>query len=217
MLKKELLAEVRKQGKLTSFNPFKDIELMNYNEKHQTKQKALMEKYTKEIQEGNRYLQNITNINDEEGLKRAYNGETEDSLYYHPQNRPLYIAGTKDIPRDVIDDLFIPFKMVHLSKRYGPADSYIKRHRDKIETVVGHSLGSAVAMRLNEDEGNPGRAARHPGHPGRAVGHPGHPGRAPGHRGRAAGHPAHLGRPSWPWSTPSRPYSNPSRPSRPSL
>ena len=53
----------------------------------------------------------------------------------------------------MIDDLFIPFKMVHLSKRYGQADSYIKRHRDKIETVVGHSLGGAVAMRLNEDEG----------------------------------------------------------------
>ena len=153
MLQKRLIDDVRKQGKLISVNPFKEIDLKNYNVQHYAKQKALLNEYSKEIEEGNRYLAERSNINDEEGLKKAYNGETEDSLYYHPNNRTLYIAGTKDIPRDLIDDLFIPHKMVHLSKRYEQADNFIQRHRDKIDKVVGHSLGGAVAMKLNEDNG----------------------------------------------------------------
>ena len=43
MLRKKLIEEVRTQGELISFNPFKEMEQKKYNEKHQAKQKALME------------------------------------------------------------------------------------------------------------------------------------------------------------------------------
>ena len=48
-----------------------------------------------------------------------------------------------------MDDLFIPFRMVSHSKRYKTANDYIQRNGYLIDKVVGHSLGGAVVMELN--------------------------------------------------------------------
>ena len=52
-----------------------------------------------------KYIKQLQDITDEEGLKRAY--ETKDGLYQHYIK--LFIAGTKDFPVDHIDDLKLPF------------------------------------------------------------------------------------------------------------
>lgn len=59
----------------------------------------------------------------------------------------LYISGTHVLPRDAMDDLLIPMHMVHHSERYQQASDALTHH---IHTVVGHSLGGAVAVRLAE-------------------------------------------------------------------
>ena len=82
--RKRLLEE--KYGKLIVVKPFND-DIGIADNKHQ--------KYVKQLQD----------ISDEEGLKRAY--DTKDGLYQH-YNR-LFIAGTKDVPQDHIDDLKLPF------------------------------------------------------------------------------------------------------------
>ena len=50
-------------------------------------------------------VKQLQDITDEEGLKRAY--ETKYDLYQHYNK--LFIAGTKDFPKDHIDDLKLPF------------------------------------------------------------------------------------------------------------
>ena len=52
-----------------------------------------------------KYVKQIADITDEEGLKLAY--ETKYGLYQH--HNELFIAGTKDSPTDHIDDLKLPF------------------------------------------------------------------------------------------------------------
>ena len=100
---------MKTQGRLQRINPFKEIDGKEYNKKHYNKQKELLEKFSKEIQQGNKYLGEFSNINDETGLKRAYNNRTDLGLYHHPENKTLYIEGTKDFPRDILDDTLIPF------------------------------------------------------------------------------------------------------------
>ena len=151
MLQKKLLDDMTKQGRLQNINPFKEIDGKEYKTKHNDKQKSLLNKFSKEIQDGNKYLDEFNHINDETGLKRAYDNRTDVGLYHHPENKTLYIAGTKDFPRDILDDTLIPFKMVHRSKRYRTANHFIKNNMDNIDTIVSHSLGSATAMKLNED------------------------------------------------------------------
>jgi len=56
----------------------------------------------------------------------------------------MYIAGTKS-PRDVMDDLLIPFSQTQHSSRFQEAE---KRLTPKITRVVGHSLGGSVALEL---------------------------------------------------------------------
>lgn len=151
MLQKKILNDVSKEGRIQKLNPFKEIDGKEYKTKHNDKQKSLLSKFSKEIQEGNKYLDEFNNINDETGLKKAYDNRTDEGLYHHPENKTLYIAGTKDFPRDILDDTLIPFKMVHRSKRYRTANHYIQNNIDNIDTIVSHSLGSATAMKLNED------------------------------------------------------------------
>ena len=82
--RKKVLEE--KYGRLINAKPYNDdVSIAD------TKQK----KYVKQLQD----------IFDEEGLKRAY--DTRDGLYqrYHK----VFIAGTKDFPVDHIDDLKLPF------------------------------------------------------------------------------------------------------------
>ena len=76
--------DMKTQGRLQRINPFKEIDGKEYNKKHNNKQKELLEKFSKEIQQGNKYLEEVSNINDETGLKRAYNNRTDLGLY-HPQ------------------------------------------------------------------------------------------------------------------------------------
>lgn len=125
--KKEL---EEKYGKLINVRPYND-ELAN-NKIADNKQ----QKYIKEIQD----------ISDEEGLKRAY--EKRDGLYQHYNK--LFIAGTKDFPQDHIDDLKLPFDdTLNKTKRGRDADAYYRSHHE-IDTVIGHSLGGAVALALEK-------------------------------------------------------------------
>ena len=75
-----------KYGKLIALNPFSD----DIGTVHNKQQK---------------FIKQIADISDEEGLTRAY--ETKDGLYQHYNK--LLIAGTKDFPVDHIDDLKLPF------------------------------------------------------------------------------------------------------------
>ena len=89
-------------------------------------------------------LKQLQDISDEEGLERAY--DTQDGLYQHFNK--LFIAGTKDFPQDHIDDLKLPFDdTLNNTKRGRDADAYYRSHHE-IDTVIGHSLGGAVALSL---------------------------------------------------------------------
>ena len=100
-----------------------------------------------------KYIKQIIDISDEEGLRLAY--ETKDGLYQHYNK--LLIAGTKDFPTDHIDDLKLPFDdSLNKTKRGRDADPYYRSHNE-IDTVIGHSLGGAVALPLEKQynkEGN---------------------------------------------------------------
>ena len=68
-----------------------------------------------------KYIKQITDIRDEEGLRLAY--ETKDGLYQHYNE--LFIAGTKDFPDDHIDYLKLPFDdTLNKTKRGRDADAY---------------------------------------------------------------------------------------------
>ena len=79
-------------------------------------------------------------------MKLAY--ETKYGLYQHYSK--LFIAGTKDFPTDHIDDLKLPFDdTLNKTKRGRDADAYYRSHHE-IDTVIGHSLGGAVAFSLEQ-------------------------------------------------------------------
>ena len=122
-----------KYGKLIHVKPYND-DIGIAGNKHQ--------KYVKQLQD----------ISDEEGLKWAY--DTKDGLYQHYNK--LFIAGTKNWPVDHIDDLKLPFDDTLKTKRGRDADAYCRSHHE-IDTVIGHSLGGAVALSLEKQykkEGN---------------------------------------------------------------
>ena len=100
-----------------------------------------------------KFVKQLQDITDEEGLKRAY--DTKDRLYQHYNK--LFIAGTKDWPGDAIDDLKLPFDDTsNKTTRGRDADKYYRPHHE-IDTVIGHSLGGAVALSLEQQykkEGN---------------------------------------------------------------
>ena len=59
------------------------------------------------------------------------------------------LAGTKD-PIDMVDDFKLPFDdTLNNSKRGRDADTYYRSHHE-IDTVIGHSLGGAVALSLEQ-------------------------------------------------------------------
>ena len=94
----------------------------------------------------NRFFKQLQGISDEEGLKRAY--DTKGELYQHYNK--LFIAGTKDFSVDHIDDLKLPFDdTLNKTTRGRTADAYYRPHHE-IDTVIGHSLGSAVALSLEK-------------------------------------------------------------------
>ena len=123
-------------------------------ESYHKRKKLLEEKYGKLINvrpynksEGiasdkqQKFVKQLQDISDEEGLKRAY--ETKDGLYQHYNK--LFIAGTKD-PIDFVDDLKLPFDdTLNKTTRGRTADAYYRSHHE-IDTVIGHSLGGAAAL-----------------------------------------------------------------------
>ena len=69
----------------------------------------------------------------------------------------LYVAGTKGFPVDHIDGFVLPFgDTLNKTKRGRDAAAYY-RSRHETDTVIGHSLGGAVALSLENQykkEGN---------------------------------------------------------------
>ena len=100
-----------------------------------------------------KYVKQIQDITDEEGLRLAC--EAKDGLYQHCNT--LFIAGTKDFPLDRIGDSKLPFDdTLNKTKRGRDADAYYRSHRET-DSVIGHSLGGAVALSLEKQykkEGN---------------------------------------------------------------
>ena len=79
-------------------------------------------------------------------MRSAY--ETKYGLYQHYHK--LFIAGTKDFPTDHIDDLKIHFDgTLNKTARGKTADAYYRSHNET-DTVIGHSLGGAVALSLEK-------------------------------------------------------------------
>ena len=102
-----------------------------------------------------KYVKQIADITDEEGLKQAY--ESKDGLHQHYNK--LLIAGTRDFPTDHIDDLKLPFDgTLNQTKRGRDADAYHRSHHE-IDPVIGHSLGGSVSLALekkyNKEGNNP--------------------------------------------------------------
>ena len=92
------------------------------------------------------FVKQLQDISDEEGLKRAY--DTKDVLYQHYNK--LFIAGTKDRPTDHLDDLKLPFDTLNNTTRGKTANAYYRSHHE-IDTVIGHSLGGAIALSLENE------------------------------------------------------------------
>jgi hypothetical protein len=90
-------------------------------------------------------------ISDEDGLTKAY--EATNGLYQHYNK--LFIAGTRDFPRDHWDDLKIPINQTLDGKRGRDAEAYYLSHHE-IDTVIGHSLGGAIALNLEQKYGKKG-------------------------------------------------------------
>ena len=127
-------------------------------EPYHKRKKLLEEKYGKSITlkpynddvgtadtKQQKYVKQLQDISDEEGLNRAYN--TKDGLYQHYNKSS--IAGTKD-PTDMIDDLKLPLNdTLNNTTRGKTADAYYRSHHE-VDTVIGHSLGSAAALSLQQ-------------------------------------------------------------------
>ena len=78
-------------------------------------------------------------------MKLAY--ETKNGLHQHCNK--LFIAGTKD-PIDIAGYLKLPLDdTLHITTRGKTADAYYRSHHE-INTVIGNSLGGAVALSLEK-------------------------------------------------------------------
>ena len=84
-------------------------------------------------------------IADSEGLDEAYG--TAEGLY--SAGDTLYIAGTKSAG-DVLDDLSIPLGLTNTTARHRDA-SMVLAANPQFSTLVGHSLGGAVALQLQKE------------------------------------------------------------------
>ena len=79
-------------------------------------------------------------------MKQAY--KSKDCLHQHYNNS--FIAGTRDFPRDHIDDLKLPMNdTLNKTKRGRDADMHYRSHNE-IDTVIGHSLGGSVSLALEK-------------------------------------------------------------------
>ena len=86
-------------------------------------------------------------------MNRAY--AAKDGLYQHYNK--LFIAGTKDFPQDRTDDLKLSFDgTINKAKRGRDADMYYRSHNSEVDSVIGHSLGGAIALPLEKQYKNEG-------------------------------------------------------------
>ena len=69
-------------------------------------------------------------------------------MVWNPDTKTLAIAGTSSIS-DVLTDLTIPFHALTWTPRYNEAKSQFELYAPK--TVIGHSLGAAIALNLKND------------------------------------------------------------------
>ena len=84
-------------------------------------------------------------MEDRVGLDRAY--ARDDGVYV--DGAAEYIAGTKSFG-DAVDDLSIPLHMTRGTARYESAARTLAAN-PQVRRVIGHSLGGAVVMQLQED------------------------------------------------------------------
>ena len=101
-----------------------------------------------------RNVANKEKVEDRRGLYNAY--DSPSGLY--KTGHTLYISGTggKDgsINRDIMDDLLLlPTRNAHHTEKYHDAMKELKKSPE-INRIVGHSLGSAVVNKINEEQGN---------------------------------------------------------------
>ena len=76
--------------------------------------------------------------------------EAKHWLYQHYDN--LFIAGTRYFPRDRTDDSKLPMNdTLNMTHRGRDADAYYRSHHG-IYTVIGHSLGGAIALALGKNK-----------------------------------------------------------------
>ena len=57
--------------------------------KYYQKQSSIAKNVKEETKKHSEYLETFSNINDQTGLRKAYNNNTDNGLYYHPDNRTL--------------------------------------------------------------------------------------------------------------------------------
>ena len=101
------------------------------------------EKYGKLL---NIRLSPLLDISDEDGLTKAYAAPSG----LHQHYNKLFIAGTRDFPIDHWDDLKIPFGKTLEGKRGRDAEAHYLENQNQIDTVIGHSLGGAIALNLEQ-------------------------------------------------------------------
>ena len=107
--------------------------------------------HTQIIQDLEPDLVQPVDISDEDGLTKAYS--SENGLYHH--HNKLFIAGTKSL-QDAWDDLKIPFGKTMDGVRADNANAYYLSNQSSIDTVIGHSLGGAIALNLEQKYGKKG-------------------------------------------------------------
>jgi hypothetical protein len=76
----------------------------------------------------------------------AYNNMQ--NLFFYDGNKKIYIAGTNYIKDLVIHDLTLPLGLIQYTDRYKQAQQLYDNNKDKIDTIVSHSLGSIIAHHL---------------------------------------------------------------------
>ena len=93
------------------------------------------------------------NLTDAMGLRLAY--ESPDGLYQNGTR--LYVAGTGGGGRwlgDLYDDITtVPFNKTNETQRFKDAKRKIEEEGN-IEQIIGHSLGGAITLHLNNDYDN---------------------------------------------------------------
>lgn len=83
-------------------------------------------------------------ITDTDGLDAAY--ADINNVIVH--NKTIFISGTHELG-DIAADVTIPFRQLERTHRYAQAESLLALHPE-VDTIVGHSLGAAIATRLAE-------------------------------------------------------------------